>query len=119
MATVALTQKRCTVCRSDTPTLRREEIARLQPQVPLWTVEEDKKIRRTYRFRDFATALDFVNKVGALAEEEGHHPDLYLAWGKAEVVLWTHKINGLTENDFIMAAKADQLARTAPGIKTG
>jgi len=66
-------------------------------------------LRREYKFPDFATALEFVNRVGALAEEQGHHPDILLAWGKAEITLWTHKVDGLTESDFIMAAKIDRL----------
>ena len=112
-----LTQRKCVACRSDTPTLTPDEVARLQPQIPLWTVEENKRLRRAFRFRDFATALAFVNQIGALAEEEGHHPDIYLEWGKVEVVLCTHKIGGLSDNDFIMAAKVDVLAHAAPGRK--
>ncbi|MGC2328909.1 MAG: 4a-hydroxytetrahydrobiopterin dehydratase, partial [Candidatus Sulfotelmatobacter sp.] len=65
-----------------------------------------------YKFPDFATALEFVNKVGAVAEEQGHHPDILLAWGKAEITLWTHKVDGLTESDFIMAAKIDRVFGT-------
>ena len=110
-----LTQRSCVACRSDTPTLTPEEIVRLQPQIPQWAVEDDKRLRRAFHFQDFVTALAFVNQIGALAEEEGHHPDLYLTWGKVEVVLWTHKIGGLSDNDFIMAAKTDVLAQAAPG----
>ena len=73
-----------------------------------WQLNKDGHLERLYTFKDFAQALDFVNKVGAVAEAEGHHPDLYLAWGKCKVELWTHKINGLTESDFYMAAKADR-----------
>ena len=113
----SLTQRSCVACRSDTPTLKPEEIARLQPQVPRWTVEDDRRLRRAFRFQDFATALAFVNQIGVLAEEEDHHPDIYLAWGKVEVALWTHKIGGLSDNDFIMAAKTDVLAQAAPGRK--
>jgi len=112
-----LTQRSCVACRSDTPTLTLEEITRLQPQIPQWVVEENRRLRHTFRFQDFVTALAFVNQIGALAEEEGHHPDLYLAWGKVGVVLWTHKIGGLSDNDFIMAAKTDVLAQAAPGRK--
>lgn len=74
-----------------------------------WKVIEGKKIEKIYKFKDFKEALDFTNKVGSLAETEGHHPDFYLAWGKVIVYLWTHKINGLHENDFIMAAKIDKI----------
>ena len=72
-----------------------------------WQLNKDGHLERLYTFKDFAQALDFVNKVGAVAEAEGHHPDLYLAWGKCKVEIWTHKISGLTESDFYMAAKAD------------
>jgi len=73
-----------------------------------WQLNKEGHLERLYTFKDFAQALSFVNKVGAVAETEGHHPDLYLAWGKCKVELWTHKINGLTESDFYMAAKADR-----------
>ncbi len=73
-----------------------------------WQLNKDGHLERLYTFKDFAEALAFVNKVGAVAEAEGHHPDLYLAWGKCKVELWTHKINGLTDSDFYMAAKADR-----------
>jgi 4a-hydroxytetrahydrobiopterin dehydratase len=73
-----------------------------------WALNKDGHLERFYTFKDFAQALAFVNKVGAVAEEEGHHPDLYLAWGKCKVELWTHKIHGLTESDFYMAAKSDR-----------
>jgi len=73
-----------------------------------WQLNKDGHLERLYTFKDFAEALAFVNQVGAVAETEGHHPDLYLAWGKCKVELWTHKINGLTESDFYMAAKADR-----------
>ncbi len=73
-----------------------------------WQINKDGHLERLYTFKDFAQALAFVNKVGAVAEGEGHHPDLYLAWGKCKVELWTHKINGLTESDFYMAAKSDR-----------
>lgn len=117
MQVLSLAEKRCVPCRGDTPPLNPEEIAQYHPHVPQWTVEENRKIRRTYRLKDFVTALGLLDKIGALAEEEGHHPDLYLAWGKVEVVLWTHKIGGLSENDFILAAKIDALAKTTPGLK--
>ena len=69
----------------------------------------NNRLHKSFHFPDFKSALAFVNKVGELAEEQGHHPDILLSWGKAEITLWTHKINGLTESDFIMAAKIDQL----------
>jgi 4a-hydroxytetrahydrobiopterin dehydratase len=73
-----------------------------------WSLNEDGHLERLYKFKDFAQALAFVNKIGAVAEEEGHHPDIHLAWGKCRVEIWTHKINGLTESDFYMAAKSDR-----------
>jgi len=77
-----------------------------------WQLNKDGHLERLYTFKDFAQALSYVNKVGAVAEAEGHHPDLFLAWGKCKVELWTHKINGLTESDFYMAAKADRAFET-------
>jgi 4a-hydroxytetrahydrobiopterin dehydratase len=73
-----------------------------------WIVVEDHHLEKEYTFDDFKQALDFTNRVGELAEEQGHHPDVYLAWGKVKLLLWTHKIDGLTESDFIFAAKADE-----------
>ena len=76
---------------------------------PAWEMVEEHHITRTFKFRNFAEALAFVNRVGALAESQQHHPDIYLAWGKVKLTIWTHKINGLTESDFVLAAKADSL----------
>ncbi len=78
-------------------------------EVPEWTIVDEHHLTRTFSFPDFKTALDFVNRVGALAEEQGHHPDILLAWGRAVVTTWTHKIDGLTESDFVLAAKVDRL----------
>ncbi len=74
-----------------------------------WNHADHRRIARTFVFPDFQRALDFANEVGAIAEAEGHHPDLLVAWGKVEVTIWTHKVNGLTESDFILAAKIDRL----------
>jgi 4a-hydroxytetrahydrobiopterin dehydratase len=87
------------------------ELQRILKLVPEWNAVNEHHLARTFTFPDFKQALDFVNRVGALAEEQGHHPDILLAWGKAEITLWTHKINGLTESDFIMAAKINQVYR--------
>ncbi|MFQ5929448.1 MAG: 4a-hydroxytetrahydrobiopterin dehydratase [Acidobacteriota bacterium] len=103
-----LAEKKCVPCRGGIPPLSAEEIKPLWEQVDSWEVVENHHIKKTFKFKDFKTALDFVNQVGEIAEEEGHHPDLYLAWGKVEVKTWTHKINGLTESDFILAAKVDR-----------
>ena len=105
-----LAAKRCVPCRGGVPSLKGEALASLQGQVPAWKVVEEHHITKSFTFPDFRTALAFVNRVGELAEEQGHHPDVYLSWGKVEIKLWTHKIDGLTESDFIMAAKIDQLA---------
>jgi 4a-hydroxytetrahydrobiopterin dehydratase len=104
-----LAEKRCVPCRGGVPPLKREELARLQPQVPGWDVIDDHHLSKSYKFPDFVTALAFVNRVGEVAEQEGHHPDIYLSWGKVEIRIWTHKINGLTESDFILAAKIDRV----------
>jgi len=107
-----LVAQKCTACREGEPTVTDAEMAHLQPQVPDWkVVERDgiKRLERVFKFKDFAHALDFTNKVGAAAEEEGHHPALLTEWGKVTVTWWTHKIRGLHRNDFIMAAKTDRL----------
>jgi 4a-hydroxytetrahydrobiopterin dehydratase len=108
-----LTEQRCVACRRDAPTLTRAEIDELRPQVPGWQLVQEEgidRLRRDFRFRNFAQALDFTARVGALAEEEGHHPALLTEWGRVTVTWWTHKIKGLHRNDFIMAAKTDELA---------
>jgi 4a-hydroxytetrahydrobiopterin dehydratase len=102
-----LAEKRCVPCRGGVPPLAAAEIEKLKPQVPGWDVVDEHHLLKRYTFPDFRQALDFVNRVGAIAEAEGHHPDVFLTWGKAEVKIWTHKINGLTESDFILAAKID------------
>jgi len=81
----------------------------MKVQVPGWQVVEGHHVTRSFQFPDFKTALDFVNRVGAVAEEEGHHPDLLLKWGQVDIKIWTHKVDGLTESDFILAAKIDRL----------
>ena len=91
------------------PLLKGEELASLQKQVDGWNVIEEHHITKRFKFPDFRKALDFVNRVGGLAEEQGHHPDVFLTWGRVDLTSWTHKINGLTESDFILAAKIDQL----------
>ena len=104
-----LAQLTCVPCRGGVPPLTAEEIRPLQKQVPQWNVVNNHHIERQFSFPDFKTALDFVNRVGNLAEEQGHHPDILLAWGKVGITIWTHKIDGLTESDFILAAKIDRL----------
>jgi 4a-hydroxytetrahydrobiopterin dehydratase len=107
-----LTQMKCVACRKDAPTLTDDEIAQLRPQIPDWEVVElegIKRLRRIFPADDFAQALEFTNEVGDLAEQEEHHPRLLTEWGRTTVTWWTHKIKGLHRNDFIMAAKTDQL----------
>lgn len=108
-----LTQQKCTACNKDAPRATQEDIAELQPQVPDWQiidVDGQSRLERTYKFPDFARAISFTNKVGEAAETEGHHPALLTEWGKVTVTWWTHAICGLHRNDFIMAAKTDQIA---------
>ena len=108
----ALTEEKCVACRAGAPTITADEIAELQPQIPEWKLVERESIpqmERVYAFRNFTQALAFTNMVGALAEEEGHHPALLTEWGRVTVTWWTHKIRGLHRNDFIMAAKTDAL----------
>jgi len=107
--TEQLADKQCVPCRGGVPALKGAALDPLRNQVPQWNVVNEHHITRRFTFPDFVKALAFVNKVGALAEEQGHHPDILLTWGKAEITLWTHKVDGLTESDFVMAAKIDRL----------
>ena len=103
--------KVCTPCQGGIPPLIREECEELRKETPKWDLTDDATwIRRSFAFKDFVGALDFVNKVGALAESEGHHPDISFGWGYVDISLQTHKIQGLHANDFILAAKIDQIA---------
>lgn len=104
-----LASKTCVPCRGGVPPLKGEQLKQLRSQVPGWQVINEHHLERTFKFPDFKTALAFTNQVGNLAEEQGHHPDILLAWGKVAVTIWTHKIDGLTESDFILAAKIDRL----------
>ena len=108
--TEQLADKKCVPCRGGVPPLKGKELEKLHQSVPKWMVSDEHHLHREFKFPDFKQALAFVNRVGALAEEQGHHPDILLAWGKAAITLWTHKIDGLTESDFIMAAKIDRLS---------
>ncbi len=104
-----LAEKTCVPCKGGVSPMTGRELQGILKLVPEWKAVNEHHIVRTFGFPDFKQALDFVNRVGEVAEKQGHHPDILLAWGKAEITLWTHKINGLTESDFIMAAKIDQL----------
>ena len=107
----ALRKLKCTVCKSGDDPLKEAKIKEYHEQIPDWSViQKDgvKKIRRQFSFENFASALEFTNEVGELAEEEDHHPMIQTEWGRVTVTWWTHKIDGLHENDFIMAAKCDE-----------
>ncbi len=107
----ALSEKECIPCKGGIPPLKGNELATLAEELNGgWQVMNEHHLEKEYKFKDFRDALAFVNKVGELAEAQGHHPDIYLAWGKARLTIWTHKIDGLTESDFVFAAKADRLA---------
>ncbi len=106
-----LAAKTCVPCRGGVPPLKGEELRKLQREVPGWEVAKEHHLHKAYTFSDFKSALAFTNRVGALAEEQGHHPDILLTWGKVEITIWTHKIDGLTESDFILAAKIEQLPK--------
>ncbi len=108
---MTLLAKSCVPCMGGIAPLTREEAERYLLQVPGWALSCDgRDIRKRFDFKNFADAMDFVKKLGELAEREGHHPDISFGWGYAEVLLYSHKIKGLHENDFIMAAKTEQLA---------
>jgi 4a-hydroxytetrahydrobiopterin dehydratase len=107
--TVALAERACVPCRGGVPPLKGEDLKRLLGELGSgWEASQEHHLEKTYNFRNFREALDFTNAVGELAEREGHHPEITLTWGRATVRIWTHKIGGLTESDFILAAKADR-----------
>jgi 4a-hydroxytetrahydrobiopterin dehydratase len=106
-----LAKRHCVPCHGGTPRLTGDHLTSMAAQLDAdWQVVGEQKLRRAFRFPDFASGLAFVNAVGALAEAEGHHPDIFLAWGKVEIELWTHAIGGLSESDFILAARIDVIA---------
>ena len=106
-----LAQRTCIPCKGGVPPLKGPELSKLATQVRGWKVMEEHHIVKSFEFPDFAKALKFTNAIGAVAEEQGHHPDILLRWGSVTVTIWTHKIDGLTESDFILAAKIDELPR--------
>jgi 4a-hydroxytetrahydrobiopterin dehydratase len=109
---VALTQEKCEACRADAPQVSDDELAELIRAIPDWNIEVRDgimQLEKSFGFKNFADALAFTNRVGELAESEGHHPALMTEWGKTTITWWSHKIKGLHRNDFIMAAKTDQL----------
>ena len=102
-----LADKECVACRAGTPPLSGDRVGDLLREIDGWTIEQEYHLTRIFKFPDFAEALAFVNRIGEIAEQQNHHPDIHLAWGRVRVEVWTHKINGLTESDFIFAAKVD------------
>jgi 4a-hydroxytetrahydrobiopterin dehydratase len=111
MDAAQLTAKRCVACRGGTPPLTAEQAREYLAATPEWALSDAAdRLTRSFTFKDFRDAMTFVNRVADLAEEEGHHPDFAIHWNRVEIVLWTHKIGGLHENDFIMAAKIDRVA---------
>ncbi len=105
-----LAEQECVPCKGGVPPLSGVELDRLAKELGGgWQVVNGHHLEKEYPFKDFRQALEFTNKVGELAESQGHHPDIYLAWGKVKLTIWTHKVNGLTQSDFVLAAKADSL----------
>jgi len=107
-----LAKKKCVPCRGGIPPLAPEQIAPLAAQVPTWEIVNHHHLHKAIPTRNFAESLALANRIGAIADQEGHHPDLLVAWGKLVVDIWTHKIDGLNESDFILAAKIDVLSRS-------
>ena len=108
-----LAEKECVPCKGGVPPLTGQALADLQSKLDNgWHVMNERHLEKEFNFKNFLEALAFTNKVGELAEQQGHHPDIYLSWGRVKITLWTHKINGLSESDFILAAKMDRLNST-------
>ena len=103
-----LANRKCVPCRGGVPPLKGDELTRLLAELDGWEVVDEHHLKKSYKFPDFREAQQFVNSVGEIAEEQGHHPDICFGWGHAEITIWTHKIDGLTESDFILAAKIDK-----------
>jgi len=106
----ALAEKECVPCKGGVEPLKGNDLRTLGAELNQgWQIVRGHHLEREFKFKDFREALNFTDKVGELAEEQGHHPDIYLSWGKVKVTIWTHKIDGLTESDFVLAAKIDRL----------
>ena len=106
-----LASRECVPFSGGVPTLTGDEIGKLLPELKGWEVVNQHHLKKTLKFSNFRESQEFVNRVGDLAEEQGHHPDICFGWGRAEITIWTHKIDGLTESDFILAAKIDRLIK--------
>ncbi len=112
---MSLADMKCVPCRGGIPPMERKRAEELLRDLsPGWQLNQEGHLDRTYSFKNFVQALEFANQVGAIAEAEGHHPDLHIAWGKCRVEIWTHKIQGLTESDFYLAAKTDRAYESLP-----
>lgn len=107
---MSLSEKKCVPCRGGIPALTPQEVKPLLEEVNGWTVVDDFKLKQSFKFDNFKDAMNLANKIAEIAENEGHHPDLLVRWGELVVEIWTHKVNGLTESDFILAAKIDKIA---------
>jgi 4a-hydroxytetrahydrobiopterin dehydratase len=112
----ALADKTCVPCKGGVPPMQGPQIRELLKEIDGWSAVDDHHLTKTYKLKDFAEALAFVDRVGAMAEEQWHHPDIYLAWGTVRIDIWTHKINGLTESDFVFAAKCDGLLAVGKNV---
>lgn len=106
-----LAQKKCAPCSGDVPPLQREEVEKYLHEIGNWTLVDDHKLHKSIEFKNFKDSLALANKIGEIAEDEGHHPDLLVRWGELVITIWTHKVDGLTEADFILAAKIDELLK--------
>lgn len=109
-----LADRQCVPCKGGVPPLSGDETAPLLAQLEGWNVVDGHHLEKQYKLKNFVEALELVNRIGAIAEQQNHHPDIFLAWGRVRVTIWTHKINGLTESDFVFAAKCD-VARAGVG----
>jgi 4a-hydroxytetrahydrobiopterin dehydratase len=118
-AAAALADRRCVPCQGGTPPLTRAQFAPLLAQLDGWQVQNERMLVKGFRFKNFVAAVDFVNAIMPVAEAENHHPDLRVSWGEVRVELWTHKINGLSEADFVMAAKIDRVYTQPTGAAGG
>ena len=113
--TTNLADRNCLAARAGTPPLTADEINPYLEQLDGWDVEDGKKLSKPYEFDNFVQAVDFVNRITPIAEEQDHHPDLYVRWGEVRAYLWTHSIDGLHDSDFVMAAKIDRVYEALPG----
>ena len=107
---MSLSEKTCVPCRGGVPPLTKAEYEPMLAELKGWEVQDDNRLLKSYKFDNFQKSLDLANKIGEIAEKEGHHPDLLVRWGELKIDLWTHAVGGLTESDFILAAKIDKLA---------